>query len=312
MIEAADGKIVTRGVTRRFGDKLALAPLDLDVGPGGVTGLLGPNGSGKTTLMRILIGLTPPDAGAASVDGARLEGDGLAVRQRCAYSPGEIALYGELRGREHLDWLLRGRDAQARQRAREYAQRFELPLERRVQTYSHGMKRQLLFAAALAPSVRVRILDEPSEGLDPTKRGALIEMLKEDATRGTTLLVSSHHLGEVDRVCERFVFLHQGKLVATESAESIAARARRLVRVGFEPRAGLAQELERSAPALSHVARSVVARNSELLIELSGDDPRPLLAELARSPLLGAPRTLEFGRASLQELYRDLYGVEAC
>lgn len=312
MIEAASGTIVARGVTRRFGAKLALAPLDLDVAAGCVTGLLGPNGSGKTTLMRILVGLTPADAGEASVDGARLEGDGLAVRKRCSYSPGEIALYGELRGREHLDWLLRGRDAQARTRAHEFAQRFELPLERRVQAYSHGMKRQLLFAAALAPDVRVRILDEPSEGLDPSKRGVLIEMLKEDAARGTTLLISSHHLGEVDRVCERFVFLHQGKLLASESAASIAARARRIVRVGFEPREGLGAALKRAAQSLASFARTVAALDTELRIELLDDDPRPLLAELARSELLGAPRTLEFGRASLQELYRDLYGVEAC
>jgi ABC-2 type transport system ATP-binding protein len=312
MLEGGAGRIVARGVTRRFGDKLALAPLDLEVGPGGVTGLLGPNGSGKTTLLRILIGLTPPDAGEVSVDGAALRGDGLEIRKRCSYSPGEIAMYGELKGSEHLDWLLRGRDAQARATARAYAERFELPLQRRVHAYSHGMKRQLLFAAAMAPQVRVRILDEPSEGLDPTKRGVLIELLREDAARGTTILLSSHHLGEVDRACQRFVFIHAGKLIASESAESVAARARRLLRVSFAPRAGLHDALKRGSERLALHARSVSTRDSQLLVELSGDDPRPALAELAKLAELGAPSGLEFGRASLQELYRDLYGVEAC
>ncbi len=312
MIEASEGRVVARGITRRFGEKLALAPLDLEVGPGGVTGLLGPNGSGKTTLMRILIGLTRPDAGEASVDGARLEGDGLEIRKRCSYSPGEIALYGELRGREHLEWLLRGRDREARERGLELARRFELPLERRVHAYSHGMKRQLLFAAALAPRLRVRILDEPSEGLDPTKRSVLLEMLREDAASGTTILLSSHHLGEVDRVCERFVFVHQGKLVAVESAASIAARANRLLRVSYAPSDGLAALLEALRVRLAPLARQVSVRESELLVELAGDDPRAVLQALAQHAGAPAPRALEFGRASLSELYRDLYGVEAC
>lgn len=312
MVEAAAGKIVARGLTRRFGSKLALAPTDLEVGPGGVTGLLGPNGSGKTTLMRMLIGLTKPDAGAASVDGAALEGDGLEIRRRCAYAPGEIALYGELTGAQQLEFLLRGRERDAHARAESYARRFELPLERRVHAYSHGMKRQLLFAAALAPQVRVRILDEPSEGLDPTKRGVLVELLREDAARGTTILLSSHHLGEVDRVCQRFVFIHGGKVIATESAQSTAARARRLLRATYAPHEGLAAALARAAQELAPHVRSARVRDAELLVELADDDPRGVLERLARFDAVGAPTALEFGRASLQELYRDLYGVEAC
>src|SRR5687768_8445087 len=175
---AGPGTIVARGLTRRFGTKVALEPTDLDVAAGSVTGLLGPNGSGKSTLMRMLVGIVPRDAGTASVDGVELTGDGTAVRRRCTYSPGEIALYGELRGADHLDWFLRGRERDALTRAREIAESFELPLRKRVHGYSHGMKRQLVFAAALAPRVAVRILDEPSEGLDPHKRAAMIDALE--------------------------------------------------------------------------------------------------------------------------------------
>lgn len=312
MQAAGSGKIVARGVTRRFGDKLALAPFDLEVGPGGITGLLGPNGSGKTTLMRILVGLTRPDAGSASVDGVELRGDGVEIRRRCAYAPGEIGLYGELRGEDHLDWLLRGRDADARRRAREIAERFELPLQRRVHAYSHGMKRQLMFAAALAPRVRVRILDEPSEGLDPTKRGAMIELLREDEAQGVTVLLSSHHLGEVDRVCGRFVFVHQGVKLASDDADSIAARARRILRVSYGAAPEAQRALEDGAARLAPFAVSVSSRDGQLIAELEGDDPRPALAELAHESTALAPRSIEFGRVSLQELYRDLYGVEAC
>ncbi|MBK7877822.1 MAG: ATP-binding cassette domain-containing protein [Planctomycetes bacterium] len=105
----------SRNVSRR---KVALHPIELDLGPGGIVGLLGPNGSGKSTLLRLLTGLVPRDSGDAWVDGEALAGDGTAVRERVSYAPGELALYGELSGREHLAWFLRGRDAGALGRAR--------------------------------------------------------------------------------------------------------------------------------------------------------------------------------------------------
>ncbi|MCY3004248.1 MAG: ABC transporter ATP-binding protein [Planctomycetota bacterium] len=307
MAQQADGRIEIRGLARRFGAKVALEPLDLDVEPGRVTGLLGPNGSGKSTLMRCLIGLVPPDSGSARVDGVELSGDGTAIRRRCTYSPGEIALYGELTGEQHLDWFLRGREREARTRARELANAFELPLARRVHTYSHGMKRQLMFAAALAPRVRVRILDEPSEGLDPQKRSTMIQLLERDVAAGTTVLLSSHHLGEVDRMCSTFVFLSGGKKISVGSASEIASRARRLVRVSWPAGVTLAPLAARVRSAQASV------RGGRLVAELSSDDPRPFLAELAGWPDVPAPLAIDYGQTSLEELYRDLYGVEeAC
>ena len=296
MAQQGDGRIEVRGLTRRYGAKVALEPLDLVVAPGRVTGLLGPNGSGKSTLMRCLIGLVPPDAGHARVDGVELSGDGTAIRRRCTYSPGEIALYGELTGVQHLDWFLRGREREARTRARELAN-----------AYSHGMKRQLMFAAALAPRVRVRILDEPSEGLDPQKRSTMIQLLERDVAAGTTVLLSSHHLGEVDRMCSTFVFLSGGKKISVGSASEIASRARRLVRVSWP--AGVA--LEPLAARVRSARASV--RAGRLVAELAGDDPREFLAELASFRDVPAPLALDYGQTSLEELYRDLYGVEeAC
>jgi ABC-2 type transport system ATP-binding protein len=310
---AGDRRVSVRGLTRRFGPKLAVAPLDLDVGPGGITGLLGPNGSGKSTLLRMIVGIVPPDAGSASVDGVALAGDGTAVRRRCTYTPGEIALYGEMRGREHLDWLLRGRERDARERAARTADALGLPLEKRVHAYSHGMKRQLLFAAAMAPQVGVRILDEASEGLDPSKRSVVLELMREDAAAGATILLSSHHLGEVERACERFVFLDAGRIVGIESAASLAERSRRIVRIAFDDAASAgaahAHWSERARRG-DLVARAEIS-DAALTLELAGADPRPFLAELARRDG-AAPRSIEYGATSLQDLYRGLYGVEAC
>ncbi|HVS08679.1 MAG TPA: ATP-binding cassette domain-containing protein [Planctomycetota bacterium] len=285
--ERGEPRIVARGLARSFRGRPAVLPFDLDLGPG-ITGLLGPNGSGKSTFLRMLVGLVRPDAGQAEVAGVPVTGDGTRARRRSTYAPGEIALYGEMRGRDHLDWLLRGREREARERARTLGGELGLPLERRVRGYSHGMKRQLLFAAAMAPRVAVRILDEASEGLDPSRRSLLLELLREDAARGTAILLSSHHLAEVDRACDTFVFLDAGRKIGVEGA---AAR--------------------RAARALGPLAQAR-ASAGHVVLELAEPDPRPALAALARADDLPAPRTLAYGEPSLQELYGDLYGVEPC
>jgi len=309
-MEAAQAKqqvaITIRGLTRRFGAKTAVHPTDLEIGAGAITGLLGPNGSGKSTLMRMLTGLVRPHGGSAVIAGTPLRGEGTAVRRVLTYAPGELGVYGELRGREHLRWSLRGRPASALDRAVEVASWLGLPLDHKVRTYSHGMKRQLLFSAALAPDVPVRILDEPTEGLDPSKRGQVLELLHQDVAKGTTVLLSSHHLQEVDHACERLIFVNEGRIVADEAADVLRRRAMSLVKLRF--REGLAHEsLESALTALGHGTVHRTGRTFDLVLD--ADDPRPFLGALAQSAL-PAPEAIEYGNPSLQDLYRELYGVE--
>jgi ABC-2 type transport system ATP-binding protein len=307
--EAPPGAIRVRGLRRSFGAAVALAATDLDVGPGGITGLLGPNGSGKSTLLRCIVGLVPADAGRVWVDGLRLRGDGVGIRRRCTFTPGELALYGRMRARDQLDWLVAGHGREARERARALAEDFALPLRQRVRTYSHGMKRQLLFAAALAPRVPVRFLDEITEGLDPSKRGAVLEKLREDEREGTTILLSSHHLGEVQRVCDRMIFMQGGKKLSEENAASVLARSRRLVRLRFDHAADLG-ELRRAALAAG--ALDVRGDAQHLVLHLAEDDLRPLLRRLLDDPAFPRPLGVEYGELSLEDLYAELYGEAAC
>ena len=301
------GCVSCRGLTRRFGEVLALAPMDLDLGPGGVTGLLGPNGSGKSTLLRCLVGLVRPDAGSARIDGVELTGDGVGIRRRVTYAPGELHLYGEMRGGDHIDWLLRGRVGAERARARSTAAELGLPLRKRVRGYSHGMKRQLCFAAALAPRVRVRLLDEPTEGLDPSRRSQVLDLLEKDAAEGTTVVLSSHHLGEVDRACDRLVFLSAGRRVADETPETVLERAGRVLRLTFAP----GTDVEAVAARLAGgPVESTHPYGTLVTLHLKDRDPRSFLARLAEAADLPAPLGVEHGLLSLRELYRELYGEE--
>ena len=301
------GRIVARGLTRRFGEHVAVRPFELAVGPGGVTGLLGPNGSGKSTLLRMLLGLVPPDGGTASVAGAALAGDGTAVRRRVAYMPGESAVYGELRGHAHLAWLCGGRAPGTRERALELAGELGLPLDRRVRGYSHGMKRLLFFAAALAPAVPVRILDEPTEGLDPTMRARVLDLLARDAAEGTTILLSSHHLGEVDRACDRMLFLRRGELLDPRAAAELGAKAKRAVRMRFAAPPDAAR-----LHAVLHELGGEEARvdGTSATLFLPVGEPREQLARVLATAGLPELSSLVFGELSLAELYRELYGAE--
>ena len=300
--------IHVRGLSRSFGDKQALSPVDLDVEPGEIVGLIGPNGSGKSTLLRCLTGVVKKDAGEVRVDGEQLKGDGANIRRRVTYSPGEVNAYGELSGRAQIGWLLRARDAETHARAEELASGLGLPLDERVRTYSHGMKRQLLFAAAVAPKVKARLLDEMTEGLDPSMRARILDELRADADSGSAILLSSHHFGEVDRVCDRLVFIQDGKKLSEESPSSIAERARGLATFEYQDAstAGSAHE------QLSAKGVEAELRDTRLLIRLGGEDPQAALAELLANTQLPAPTSILYGQLPLADLYRELYGGDAC
>lgn len=298
--------IESRALTRHFGANVAVDRIDLSIAAGSVTGILGPNGAGKSTFLRMLVGLVPPTSGTATVVGIELKGDGTAVRRQVAFAPGEIAMYGEMRASEQLDWLLRGRTKKAFERGRDMAERLSLPLEKRIHEYSHGMKRQLLFAAAMAPLVKLRILDEPTEGLDPAKRRSVLEMIAEDAKAGVTILLSSHHLSEVEEVCERLVFFEGGRILADEDPVELRRLAARCARLEYEDEA---QAAAAAAQLQSHAAVTKASANrNEVRIEFAKNaSPFEHLAAIENA--VNPPIALEFGRLSLEDLYERIYGV---
>ncbi len=203
-----DRALCAEGLVKSFGDIVALDGLDLEVEAGTVFGLLGPNGAGKTTLVRILATLLEPTAGRAEVLGHDVVAEPLAVRRRIGLAGQFAAVDGELTGRENVEMiarLYRCSPAESRRRADEVLARFRLDdaADRRVATYSGGMRRRLDLAAGLIGRPPVVLLDEPTTGLDPRSRAELWRVIGELRNDGTTVLLTTQYLEEADRLASQ-------------------------------------------------------------------------------------------------------------
>ncbi|MDR3632341.1 MAG: ABC transporter ATP-binding protein [Isosphaeraceae bacterium] len=209
--------IVTEGLTKRYGDVRALIDVSLEVRKGEVYGLLGPNGSGKTTTIRLLLGLLHPTAGRASVAGLDCWRQSLDVRRIVSYLPGELRMFGWMTGYAMLRFLSSLRGGIGLDRAVAIAERvMRLDLDRKVRTYSTGMKQKLALAQAFADPVEILILDEPTSALDPSARALVIGLVREARDQGQTVIFSGHVLAEVEQVADRVAIMRRGRLVHVE------------------------------------------------------------------------------------------------
>jgi ABC-2 type transport system ATP-binding protein len=216
------------GLVKSFGDVVALDGLDLEVEAGTVFGLLGPNGAGKTTLVRILATLLEPTAGKAEVLGYDVMAQPLAVRRRIGLAGQFAAVDGELTGRENVEMiarLYRFSATEARRRATEVLARFRLDeaADRRVATYSGGMRRRLDLAAGLIGRPPVVLLDEPTTGLDPRSRAELWRVIDELRAEGTTVLLTTQYLDEADRLASKIAVVDRGRIAAQGTSRELKA-----------------------------------------------------------------------------------------
>ena len=209
----------------------ALDRVSLEVAAGETLGLIGPNGAGKTTLLACLLGFLKPDTGRITVDGK--PADDLAVRARTGYLPERLGFDRELPGRSFLahHWrLARGDPDRAAAEAQAAGDRVGLArdvLKRPLKTYSRGMLQRIGLAQALLRDPQLLFLDEPASGTDPVGVGLVRQRILEAKARGATIVLNSHQLTEVERVCDRIVFLSEGTLVRTETLSGQAPSRRR-------------------------------------------------------------------------------------
>lgn len=215
--------LVTRGLSRRFGRRDALLPLDLELTPG-VTALVGPNGAGKTTLLSVLFGLLPPTSGEARVLGLDPRRQRPELRLRASLVPDEPKLTAVLRVRQVVDFFATLHPRWNSSECSRLIERFGLPLKSRVSDLSRGEAGQLAFVVGAATQPEVLALDEPTSGLDPMVRRSLLDALREIASEeGRTVLISTHVMKDVDAVADRVLVLDRGALVADGSPAVLGA-----------------------------------------------------------------------------------------
>ena len=209
--------IEVKGITKRFGDFTALDDLSLTVPTGSVYGLVGPNGSGKSTIIRHITGIYRPDSGEILVDGAPVY-ENPAVKARIAYIPDDVFYFNNA---SMLDMAKFYRDIYpsfSMERFNALLEIFPLDPKRPMRRFSKGMQKQAAFALCMAMQPEIMILDEPIDGLDPVMRRQVWSLIMGDiAERGTTVLVSSHNLRELEDVCDHVGILDHGKLLLERS-----------------------------------------------------------------------------------------------
>lgn len=213
--------ISIRNLVKTFGDTTALDHLDLTARTGEVHGFLGPNGAGKSTTIRVLLGLLRKDSGHATLLGGDPWGNAVALHRRLAYVPGDVNLWPNLTGGEAIDLLGTLRGGLDETRRRELLDRFALDAGKKMHTYSKGNRQKVALVAAFSSDVELYILDEPTSGLDPLMEAVFQECVQELRQAGKTILLSSHILAEVEKLCDRVSIIRDGRTVESGSLSEL-------------------------------------------------------------------------------------------
>lgn len=203
----------TVGLTKKFGDFAALDGVDIEVEQGEVYGFIGPNGSGKSTTIRVLLGILKATEGEVTVFGKDAWKEAVDIHKRVAYVPGDVDLWPNLTGGEVIDLFIKLRGGNSKNRRDELIQRFDLDPAKKCRTYSKGNRQKVALIAALSTDADLYILDEPTSGLDPLMERIFQEWVMEAKAAGKSILLSSHILSEVEKLCDKVAIIRQGKII---------------------------------------------------------------------------------------------------
>jgi ABC-2 type transport system ATP-binding protein len=221
------------GLVKTFGRTKALDGLNLTVAPGDITGFLGPNGAGKSTTIRVLLGLLRANSGTVRLLGGDPWRDAVNLHRRIAYVPGDVTLWPNLTGLQAIDFLarLRGKDTVDTRRRDELIERFELDPHKKARTYSKGNRQKVAIVAAFSTNAELYILDEPTSGLDPLMEKAFQICVEEVADHGAAVLLSSHILAEVEKLCKSVTIIRAGRAVRSGTLDQLRHLMRTTVKV---------------------------------------------------------------------------------
>ncbi|HBY09443.1 MAG TPA: ABC transporter ATP-binding protein [Chloroflexi bacterium] len=230
----SDYIIETSGLSVYYGKHRGILDVDLQVERGEVFGFLGPNGAGKTTTQRVLMDVIRPTRGKAHIFGRDCQKEGVAIRERIGYLPGELNLYGEMRAEEFFKMFASlQKNSPDPLYWRSLAERLDLDTKRRIRQFSRGNKQKVGIVMAFMNKPDLLILDEPTSGLDPLVQQTVLELVREANQAGSTVFFSTHILPEAQDVCDRVGIIRNGQLVATERVEDLTTQHFKRIRFNF-------------------------------------------------------------------------------
>ncbi len=287
--------ISIQGLVKTFGSTRALDGLDLEVVEGQVHGFLGPNGSGKTVTIRVLLGLLRADGGIATLLGGDPWNDAVELHRRLAYVPGDVNLWPNLSGGETIDLLARLRGGVDTARRDDLVERLALDPRKKGRTYSKGNRQKVALIAALSSRAELLLLDEPTSGLDPLMESVFQDLILEATRDGRTVLLSSHILAEVEKLCDRVTIIRRGRAVQTGTLDELRYLTRTTVDAVTERPVGGAGRHRRRARR-DHCRRACPFRRRRTSARRRGrasvDVRHPIAGQPATDPRGAVPASL--------------------
>ena len=227
--------IETHDLTVQYGKRRGIKNINLSVEQGEVFGFLGPNGAGKTTTQRVLMDVIHPTSGRAAIFGRDSQKEGVSIRKRVSYLPGELNLYPNMKAEDFLNMLASLQDARIDNAYRQQLYgRLDLDPSRNMKEYSRGNKQKIGIIAAFMGKPNLLILDEPTSGLDPLVQQTVMELVREVKQDGRTVFFSSHILPEVQAVCDRVGIIRDGELIQTASVEALTKQSFKRLNLTFQ------------------------------------------------------------------------------
>ena len=277
-------------------DRYALRDLSLTVKQGQVYGFLGPNGAGKSTTIRTLMGFLRPTSGSASVMGLDVTKDSVAVKRRVGYLSGDMALYPKLTGAQYLQYMSELNPPASVAYRKQLVKRLQCSMNKPIGELSRGNRQKIALVQAFMSQPGVLILDEPTSGLDPLMQDVFYQLVREARQRGASVFMSSHILSEVQKTCDRFGVLREGKLVTEQSLDDLTNQAAQTFDVTFVGAVPLAKLQKVPGLKVAHSEDHTVS------FHMTGD-LTPLLS------LLAAHRVarLDTRELDVEDLFRHYY-----
>ncbi len=293
--------LLTRNLSKNYGELAALVDLNLSVDAGEVFGFLGPNGAGKTTAIRVLMDEIRASSGTATILGLDVHGDSVPLRHRIGYLPSDLALYPNMTGADLIHFFTNLRGGVDSHYVEVLSERLDAQMSKKIGDLSSGNRQKIGIIQAFMNKPELVILDEPSAGLDPLIQRELQGLMRETADRGGTVFLSSHTLSEVQRVADRVGIIRNGKLIALESIASLRAKGIRKIELEFG-----SEPAERVFEGIAGI-RSLLIEHNRVFISYEGTMETLLSVVMRECDLLD----ISTNEADLEEVFLTYYRDES-